>query len=128
MDDYILFDIPGGERPVESAFLEQLGHRVMVCSGPGEGEICPILTGEGCELAENAAGVVFELDLDRPQHRAILTRYKQAVRPDAPIRVVVTPEQADRHVDLLRGLSVMTHPPVAGDLDGLAAQVESLGT
>lgn len=125
MDDYILFDIPGGGRPVDAAFLEQLGHRVMVCTGPRNGTVCPILSGEGCELAEHAAGVVFELDLDVPQHRAILKRYKTSLREDVPISVVVTRQQAGQHADLLRGLSVLTHPPVAGDLDGLVAQVEA---
>ena len=111
--------------PPDASFLEQLGHRVMVCQGPAHGSICPILTGEGCELAENAEGVVFELDLDRPQHRAILSKYKQSLRSDVPIQVVVRPEQIEANQELLRGLSVLTHPPVAGDLDALAAEVES---
>lgn len=112
---------------MDAAFLEHLGHRVMVCPGPRAGTVCPILTGEGCELAENASGIVFELDLDTPQHRAILKRYKTSLRPDLPISVVVTHDQASRYADLLAGLSVMTHPPVAGDLDAMAAQVESSG-
>jgi hypothetical protein len=125
MDDYILFDTPGGGAPVDAAFLEQLGHRVMVCGGPDQGTICPILTGAGCELAESAAGIVFELDLDRPQHRAILNRYKQNLRSDVPIRVVVGEGQAEQYPDLVRGLTLWTHAPVAGDLDGLAAEVEA---
>ncbi len=125
MEDYILFDVPGGGEPRDHGFLEQLGHRVMVCPGPGEGKSCPILTGEGCELAENAHGIVFELDLDDPQHRAILTEYKESLRSDVPIRVVVRPEQVDRYPDQLKGLKVLTHDPVAGDLDALAAEVEA---
>jgi hypothetical protein len=66
---------------------------------------------------------VFELDLDRPQHRAILSRYKDSLRSDVPIRVVVRPEQRTRYADVLKGLKVLDHVPVAGDLDGLAAEV-----
>jgi hypothetical protein len=125
MEHHILFDIPGGGTPPDASFLEQLGHRVMVCEGPARGATCPILTGEGCELAENADGIVFELDLDRPQHRAILANYKKNLRSDIPIKVVVRAEQIEANRELLRGLSVLTHPPVAGDLDALAAEVES---
>jgi hypothetical protein len=125
MEDYILFDIPGGGEPADTGFLEQLGHRVMVCPGPAEGTLCPILTGEGCELAESAHGIVFELDLDRPQHRAILTKYKETLRSDVPIRVVVRPGQSEKYPDLVRGLKLWTDTPVAGDLDALAAEVEA---
>ena len=125
MEDYILFDIPGGEGPVDRQFLEQLGHRVMVCPGPGKGTLCPILSGEGCALVEGAQGIVFELDLDEPQHRAILKRYKETVRSDVPVRVVVRPGQAEKYPDVVKGLKVLTHEPVAGDLDALAAEVEA---
>ena len=124
-DSYILFDVPQSGEPVDGRFLEQLGHRVMVCNGPQPGKLCPILSGEGCELAENAHGIVFELDLDRPQHRAILARYKESMRADVPIRVVTRRGQAAKHPDLLAGLKVWDHVPVAGDLDGLVAEVEA---
>jgi hypothetical protein len=125
MEDYILFDVPHGGEPVDRQFLEQLGHRVMVCPGPEEGTVCPILSGEGCELAKGAHGIVFELDLDRAQHRAILSRYKESLRSDVPIRVVVRPGQADKYSDVVKGLKVLDHEPVAGDLDALAAEVEA---
>ncbi|HEX6145709.1 MAG TPA: hypothetical protein VF083_02955 [Acidimicrobiia bacterium] len=125
MDDYILFDIPGGVQPADSGFLEQLGHRVMVCPGPASGTLCPILSGEGCELAESAHGIVFELDLDRAQHRAILAKYKENLRSDVPIRVVVRPGQAEAYPELIKGLKLWTHAPAAGDLDALAAEVEA---
>jgi hypothetical protein len=97
----------------------------MVCNGPQPGKLCPILSGEGCVLAENAHGIVFELDLDRPQHRAILARYKESLRADVPIRVVTRPGQAAKHPDLLAGLKVWDHVPVAGDLDGLVAEADA---
>ena len=125
MQDYILFDIPGGEEPVDRHFLEQLGHRVMVCPGPEQGKLCPILNGKGCELVDGAQGIVFELDLDRAQHRAILARYKETVRSDVPVRVVVRPGQAEKYADVVKGLKVLTHEPVAGDLDALAAEAEA---
>jgi hypothetical protein len=95
-----------------------------VCNGPGEGA-CPLVAGEGCPLAENARGVVFELDIDNPKHRAIVRRYKNALRDDMPIRVVVKPGQEHEYADLLRGVRVWTHEPVAGDLDALASEVQA---
>lgn len=126
-EDYILFDIPHGMEVVDREFLERLGHRVMVCNGPQPGTICPILSGQGCPLAENAHGVVFELDLDRAQHRAILEAYKTRLPDDVPMRIVVRPDQATRYSELLRGLKVWLHTPVAGDLDAVAAEVEAAG-
>jgi len=123
-ESYILFDIPGGETPVDREFLERLGHPVEVCGGPGEG-VCPLVEGKGCPLAERAHGVVFELDLDEPKHRAILRKYKSHLRDDLPIRVAVRPGQAEKYAELLQGLKVLAHTPVAGDLDALAAEVEA---
>jgi hypothetical protein len=121
----ILFDTPES-KPADSGFLEALGYEVLVCHGPKHGTLCPILSGAGCEVAENAHGIVFELDLDRAQHRAILAAYKEKVRDDVPLRVVVKPEQAAKYADLLAGLRVWTHAPAVGDLDGLAAEVEAV--
>ncbi|HJU80733.1 MAG TPA: hypothetical protein VJ796_03190 [Acidimicrobiia bacterium] len=124
-EDYILFDVPAGERVADKHFLEQLGHRVIVCNGPAPGTLCPILKGEGCQLAEGARGIVFELDLDRPQYRAILRQYKRSLGEDVPIRVVVPRDQAVEYAGLLQGLRIWSHVPVAGDLDALAAEVEA---
>lgn len=122
---YILFDIPDGVDPAGEDFLEQLGHPVRVCHGPKHGELCPILSGTGCPLAEGAEGIVFELDLDRPQHRAILKTYKELLRSDLPIGVAIRPGQELRYGDLLKGLHVWTHTPAAGDLDGLVAEADA---
>lgn len=78
-----------------------------------------------CELVEGAQGIVFELDLDRAQHRATLSRYKETVRSDVPVRVVVRPGQAEKYLDVVKGLKVLTHEPVAGDLDALAPEAEA---
>jgi len=120
----VLVDIPAGEA-VDVAFLENLGHPVVICHGPAEGTLCPILSGEGCPKAEQAHGIVFLLDLERPQHRAILKRYKEALPEDVPITVRATPGQARRFASLLAGLEVWTHDPGTADLDRLAAEVEA---
>lgn len=124
-DSYILFDIPYGSDVTDREFLEQLGHRVMVCHGPQPGTPCPLLTGEGCALAEAAHGIVFELDLDQDQHRDILAQYKDSLRSDLPIHVAVRSGQASKYPALVKGLKVWDHSPVAGDLDAVAAEVEA---
>lgn len=124
-DGYILFDLPEGEEPVDRAFLEGLGHSVKVCHGPPRGTLCPILAGEGCPLVEGAQGIIFELDLDRPQHRAILKEYKTSLRSDIPIRVLARPDQIGRYRHVLAGLRTWMETPVAGDLDAVAAEIES---
>ena len=122
---YVLFDIPEGETPVDSGFLVQLGHPVEICHGPGGEKVCPLVAGKGCPLAENAHGIVFELDLERPEHRAILRKYQSTLRDDVPIRVMVRPGQEEQYAALLKGVRVWTHTPVAGDLDAIAAEVEA---
>lgn len=124
-DGHILFDIPEGQEPVDHTFLERLGHPVQVCHGPSPAELCPILKGEYCPLAEQAQGIVFQLDLDRAQHRAILQQYKDLLPEDLPIRVVVKSGQHRQYAELLKTLKVWTHTPVAGDLDALAAEIEA---
>jgi hypothetical protein len=129
-ESYVLFDIPTGTEPVDSDFLTRLGHPVEVCNGPGEGA-CPLVEGKGCPLASNAHGIVFELDLSRPQHRDILAKYKSALDPGKPIRVSIRPGQEGEYASLLEGVKVWTHTPVAGDLDALAAEMDAadrLGT
>jgi hypothetical protein len=104
--------------------LEALGHPVSVCGGP-EGKGCPLLRGEDCSLASEAHGVVFVLDLDKPEHQQILRKYKETLRDDVPIAVSITPDQAERHLDLVKGLRVWMHEPTVGDIDALAAEVEA---
>jgi hypothetical protein len=123
----ILIDAPdAGDVSYAKEFLEGLGHQTMVCQGPSEGTVCPILRGDSCEMIESAGGVVYEFDLDRPQHREILTKYKETLSDDKPIRVVVTPEHAAKYADLLVGVQVWSEEPSIGELDGFAAQVESV--
>lgn len=103
--------------------LERLEHPVTVCNGPGS-KLCPLLGGEGCDKFDRVHGIVFELDLDTAQHRAIVRRCRD-LAPDLPIRVVVTPAQAERYAGLLEEVEVWGHDPNVADLDGFACEVEA---
>ena len=122
----VLLDVLPGEGNFDRSILERLGHPVVECSGPEVMKLCPLLGGEGCEKFDQAHGIVFELDLDRPQHRAVVERYRELGRPDLPIRVVVRPEQQARYAELLAEVEVWDHSPTVADLDGFAAEVESV--
>lgn len=122
----ILVDLLTDEEvPFETSFLEKVGHAVLICHGPADGALCPLLAGEGCERFEQAHGIVFELDLDRPQHRAIVERYRALAGEDLPIRVVSHAEQMEKYRTLLADLEVWTRRPTAADLDGFASEVEA---
>lgn len=123
----IILDVTASEGTFETRFLESLGHPVLVCHGPDIGQVCPALK-DGCALLEGAHGVVFQLDLDRPTHRAILRRYQEVLADDIPLYACVRPGQDDQYADLLRGVHVIVGEPSAGDLDGFAAQVEASDT
>lgn len=120
----ILADLPDGEE-IARGFLENLGHPVVVCHGPAPGTLCPILATDHCPKVESAHGVIFALDLDRPQHRKILHEYLSVLREDIPVSIVTTPDQADRYRTELAGIHVWTAPPGIGDLDGFASEVEA---
>ena len=108
----------------DASFLERNGHPVVTCHGPAPGATCPLLGDDGCAMFGSAHGIVFQLDLDNPQHRAILERYRD-LRPDLPIRVVARPDQLNRFGELLAAFEVLVHDPTAADLDGFAAEVEA---
>lgn len=120
-----MLDVLDGEGEFDRSILERLGHPVITCPGPAVQTLCPLLGGEGCPKFTEAHGIVFELDLDRPQHRAIVRRYKDLGRPDLPLRVVVRPDQLTRYPDLLSEVQVWDHAPTVAELDGFAAQVEA---
>jgi len=123
----VLLDaLPGEETEFDHLLLERWEHPVERCSGPEVKTLCPLLGGSGCPKFEHAHGIIFKLDLDRPQHRAILAEYRALGRPDMPIRIVCTPEQAVRYAELLRDVEIWDHEPDVADLDGFAAEVESV--
>ncbi len=125
-DGVVLLDVLPEEGEFDRSTLERLGHPVVTCAGPEVLAICPLLGGSGCPKFEQAHGIVFELDLDRAQHRAIVHRYRELARPDLPIRVVVRPDQQDRYASLLSEVQVWDHKPTVADLDGFAAEVEAV--
>lgn len=107
----------------EHDFLQRLDIPVEPCCGPGERGACPMLSSDHCSKVDKADGVLFQLDLDRPAHRAILQRYVATL--DIPIRVVVSKEQQTRWSELLEAVEVMDPPVGPAALDGFAAEVES---
>lgn len=106
-------------------FLDRLGHQVIVCHGPPHATLCPLLEEGSCDLAEQAHGVIFEFDLDRAQHRAILQRYREILDEDIPIHVVVPTGQEQKHAQLLHGIHVHVDHINIAQLDGFAAEVEA---
>ncbi len=122
----ILIDVTAGTAgEFDRSFLERTGHDVVVCHGPEHGELCPLLAGTGCDKVDRAHGIVFALDLDDAQHRAILQRYRAITRPEVPIRAVVRPGQRTKYADLLEAFEIWEHEPNVADLDGFAAGVEA---
>lgn len=122
----ILVDVASGEEETfDRSFLERTGHPVVVCHGPEHASLCPILSGAGCQMVDDAHGIVFVLDLERPQHRAIVKRYREVTKPEVPIRAVVHPGQKERFGAALEGIELWEHAPTAAELDGFAAEVEA---
>ena len=107
----------------EQDFIGRLEDHISTCSGPHREGACPILNGKHCPLIHDADGILFQLDLDREDHREILALYQQEL--DVPIRVVCTPEQRERWGPLLQGVEVMTRPVGPAALDAFAAEIES---
>lgn len=107
----------------EQDFLGRLEIPVTKCCGPDTRDGCPLLGGEPCVKLEGADGVLFQLDLDRTDHRQLLAKYVRQL--DVPIRVVATPEQKERWARLLRHVEVFVPPLGPAKLDAFAAEVES---
>lgn len=120
----LILDVTPADGEFDRDFLEKLGHPVLVCHGPEQGHLCPILK-DGCGMVDAAHGVIFQIDLDRPQHRAILKRYQEVVADDIPIVVVVRQGQKERFRELLAGVQTWETEPTISELDGFAAEVEA---
>jgi hypothetical protein len=120
----LILDVTPSEPVLDKEFLERLGHPVLVCHGPAWGHACPIIKG-ACPKVASSHGMIFQLDLDRPQHRVILKRYQEVIDDDVPIVAVVKPGQEKRYMDLLSGVQVWSDKPTVAELDGFAALVEA---
>jgi hypothetical protein len=121
----LILDVTPADGEFDRSFLERLGHPVLVCHGPEMGHLCPILK-DGCKMVTDAHGIVFQLDLERPQHRAILKRYQSVISADTPIVAVVREGQIAKYHDLLAGVRVWEGEPTVAELDGFAAEVEAV--
>jgi hypothetical protein len=120
----LILDVTPNEATLDKNFLGRLGHPVLVCHGPAWGHACPIIKAE-CPKVESAHGTIFQLDLDRPQHRVILKRYMEIMSNDVPIVAVVKAGQDRRYAELLSDVQVWVDEPSVAELDGFAALVES---
>ncbi|MCP4305047.1 MAG: hypothetical protein GY788_09275 [bacterium] len=121
----LILDVTPADGDFDRNFLERLGHPVLVCHGPEMGHLCPILK-DGCEMVSKAHGILFQLDLERPQHRAILKRYQEVVSDDTPVVAVVRKGQKAKFQELLAGVRVWESEPTVSELDGPAAEVEAV--
>ena len=120
----LILDVTPADGDFDRGFLEKLGHPVLVCHGPEEGHTCPILL-DGCDMVDRAHGIIFQIDLEREQHRAILERYQEVVADDIPIVAVVRKGQKSRFRELLSGVQIWEAEPTVSELDGFAAEVEA---
>lgn len=121
----LILDVTPASGDFDRDFLEKLGHPVLVCHGPEMGHLCPILK-DGCEMVNSAHGIVFQLDLERPQHRAILKRSQETIAEETPMVAVVCKGQKDKYRELLAGVRVWESEPTVSELDGFAAEVEAV--
>lgn len=107
----------------DQEFLGRMEIPMLRCRGPHGPGKCPILQGKSCGKIEKADGILFQLDLDREDHREILRLYIEML--DVPIRAVVSDEQQQRYAELLKDVEVVTPPVGPSMLDAFAAEVES---
>ena len=107
----------------EQEWLQRLDLPVVNCSGPHHVGQCPLLKGLSCGKVARADGILFQLDLDRPDHREILATYAETL--DVPIRAVVTQEQQEKYAELLADIETFTPPVGPAKLDAFAAEVGS---
>lgn len=107
----------------EQDFLTRIEAHTVGCCGPDAQGGCPLLQGKSCAKIEAADGVLFQLDLDRADHRRILAKYVRLL--DVPIRVVVSREQSKRWGHLLDLVEVFIPPIGPAKMDAFAAEVES---
>jgi hypothetical protein len=107
----------------EQEWLTRMGFPVIPCCGPERQGGCPILGNGRCKRIDEADGVIFQLDLDRAEHRRILTQYIRQLY--VPIRVVATRDQQARWAHLLQFVKVFNPPVGRGTLDAFTAEVTS---
>jgi hypothetical protein len=107
----------------EEDWLERQDVDVVRCGGPHTPGDCPLLEGKACGKIVKADGILFQLNLERSDHRQILKTYSETL--DIPVRAVVSEADRDRYRDLLAEVEVVTPPMGPAALDAFASEVES---
>ena len=110
----------------ETDLLRQRGHDVVYCPGSPLGASCPILGGDFCAKVAAASGVIFDLDLDRAEHRAILAKYRGLLGPEIPIRVLIREDQVAAYPELFEPVQMWIERPTPADVIEFAAALESI--
>jgi hypothetical protein len=122
----VLLVVPEDADHFTASILEKLEHRVITCHGPTSSRHCPLVHGQGCAWYNEAHGIVFALDLRRPEHVAIISHYERLAASagrELPIRVIV-PAGSDAPVRL-GDVPTWYGDPTVAQLDGFAALVEA---
>lgn len=96
---------------------------VVRCRGPHAPGACPLLQGKPCGKIARADGILFQLSLDREDHREILQTYARTL--DVPVRAVVSEADKAKYAELLAEVEVVVPPMGPAGLDGFASEVES---
>jgi hypothetical protein len=91
--------------------LQDAGYEVAVCGGPDRlpDHECPLVHDGRCGLSEGADAIVHSLNLDRPEHAAVLRALRDRL-PDVPIVVEVPAPAMVRHEALLSTCRVLPAP------------------
>lgn len=91
--------------------LIERGYDVAVCEGPdcNQARRCPLVATGECDLAANADVIVHSLNLDRPDHAAVLQALRERC-PGARIVVEIPTPSIARHQELLEGCSILRFP------------------
>ena len=122
----VLLVVPEDADQFTACILQKLEHRVITCHGPTGRHDCPLVHGQGCAWYNEAHGVVFALDLRRPEHVAIVRHYEDLadrLGRELPIRVIV-PAGSDAP-SRLGDVPTWYGDPTVAQLDGFAALVEA---
>ncbi len=119
-----VLDVTPNDTVLDKDYPERLGHPVLVSHGPEWGHACPIIKGARPKV-EASRGVIFQLDLDRPQHCVILKRYQEVASDGMPVVAVAKPGQEERYAGRLRNVQVWAKEPTVAELDGFAALLET---
>lgn len=115
------------EAPVPFAFsVKEAAHigdcDVRMCSGPLNGNACPLLAGEACPALADADVVVTSLGLDAEENRSVLHGIK-TVHPHLPVVVLAWRSDVERYGHLMEGCHVALFPWTLRKLQRAVAEV-----